>query len=67
MGYACPYQNPTATTGHSVYDADISKPVRSRLCCPGVWSQMIPQVKKQDVAVLGWRGYTWSAIVRPVG
>ncbi|KAJ8367737.1 hypothetical protein AAFF_G00311050 [Aldrovandia affinis] len=29
--------------------------------------ETIPQVKKQDVAVLGWRGYTWSAIVRPVG
>ncbi|MBN3284079.1 TNFA factor, partial [Polyodon spathula] len=32
----------------------------------GGWSQMIPQVKK-DVEVLGWRGYTWSAVVRPVG
>jgi hypothetical protein len=28
---------------------------------------MIPQVKKQDVEVLGWHGYTWSAVVRPVG
>ena len=34
---------------------------------PGGWSQTIPQVKKQDVEVLGWRGYTWSAFVRPVG
>ena len=25
----------------------------------------IPQVK--DVEVLGWHGYTWSAVVRPVG
>ena len=25
----------------------------------------IPQVKKPDVE--GWRGYTWSAVVRPVG
>jgi hypothetical protein len=24
-------------------------------------------VKKPDVEVLGWRGYTWSAVVRPVG
>lgn len=31
------------------------------------WSQTIPQVKKTDVDVLGWRGYTWSAVVRPVG
>ena len=28
---------------------------------------MIPQVKKPDVEVLGWRGYTWSTVVRPVG
>jgi hypothetical protein len=25
------------------------------------------QVKKPDVEVLGWRGYMWSAVVRPVG
>jgi hypothetical protein len=24
-------------------------------------------VKKPDVEVLGWHGYTWSAVVRPVG
>lgn len=28
---------------------------------------MIPQGKKPDVEVLGWHGYTWSAVVRPVG
>ena len=28
---------------------------------------MIPQVKMPDVEVLGWRGYTLSAVVRPVG
>jgi hypothetical protein len=28
---------------------------------------MIPQVKKPDWEVLGWRGYTWSAFVRLVG
>jgi hypothetical protein len=33
--------------------------------CPGGWSQTIPQVKKPDMEVLGWRGYTWSMIVRP--
>jgi hypothetical protein len=27
----------------------------------------LPQVKKPDVEVLGWRGYTWSAIGNPVG
>ena len=33
--------------------------------CPGGWSQTILQVKKPDVEVLGWCGYTWSAVVRP--
>ena len=28
---------------------------------------MIPQVKKPDVEVLGWCGYRWSVVVRPVG
>ena len=37
------------------------------ISCPSSWSQMIPQVKKPDVEALGWRGYTWSAVVRPVG
>jgi hypothetical protein len=32
--------------------------------CPNGCLQTIPQVKKPDVAVLGWRGYTWSAVVR---
>jgi hypothetical protein len=36
----------------------------SFISCPGGWSQ---KVKKPDVEVLGWRGYTWSAIGRPVG
>ncbi len=35
--------------------------------CPGGWSQTILEVKMLDVEVLGWRGYTWSAVVRPVG
>ncbi len=35
--------------------------------CPGVWSQAILEVKMLDVEVLGWCGYTWSAVVRPVG
>jgi len=35
--------------------------------CPGGWSQMILEVKMLDVEVLGWCGYMWSAVVRPVG
>ncbi len=35
--------------------------------CPGGWSQMILEVKMLDVEVLGWCGYTWPAVVRPVG
>ncbi len=35
--------------------------------CPGGWSQTILEVKILDVEVLGWCGYMWSAVVRPVG
>jgi hypothetical protein len=28
---------------------------------------MIPQVTKMDVEVMDWHGYTWTAVVRPVG
>ncbi len=35
--------------------------------CPGGWSQRILEVKMLDVEVLGWCGYTWSAVVRLVG
>ncbi len=35
--------------------------------CPGGWSQTIMEVKMLDEKVLGWCGYTWSAVVRPVG
>ena len=38
----------------------------SFISCLGGWSQMIPQGKKSDVEVLGWRGYMWSAVVRPI-
>ncbi len=34
---------------------------------PGGWSQTILEVKMLDVEVLGWCGYTWSAVVGPVG
>ena len=39
----------------------------SFISCLDGWSQTIPQVKKPDVDVLGWHGYTGSAVVRPVG
>ncbi len=35
--------------------------------CLGSWSQTILVFKMLDVEVLGWCGYTWSAVVRPVG
>ncbi len=35
--------------------------------CRGGWSQTILEVKMLDVEVLGWCGYKWSAVVRPVG
>ncbi len=35
--------------------------------CLGGWSQTILEVKMLDVEVLGWCGYTWSAVVRSVG
>ncbi len=35
--------------------------------CPGGWSPTILEVKMLDVQVLGWCGYTWSAVVRLVG
>ena len=34
---------------------------------PGGWSLKIPQVKKPDVEVLDWHGYTRSTVVRPAG
>ncbi len=34
--------------------------------CPGRWSQTILEVKMLHVEVLGWWGYMWSVVVRPV-
>ncbi|KAK7904634.1 hypothetical protein WMY93_017241 [Mugilogobius chulae] len=35
--------------------------------CLSGWSQTISEVNLLDVEVLGWCGYSWSAVVRPVG
>ncbi len=35
--------------------------------CPVDWPQTILEVKMLDVEVLGWCGYMWSTVVRPVG
>jgi hypothetical protein len=37
------------------------------IICPGGCSQTILQVKKPESEVLGWRGYTWSAVVSLFG
>ncbi len=34
--------------------------------CPAGWSLTFLEVKMLDMEVLGWCGYTWSAVVRPV-
>ena len=38
-------------------------PIETLLSIP----PLIPQVKIPDMEVLGWLGYAWSAVVRPVG
>ncbi len=45
----------------------LCKPIVLHKTMAGGWSQMILEVKMLDVEVLGWCGYTWSAVVRPVG
>ena len=34
--------------------------------CPGGWSKTILEVNMLDVEILGWCGYTWPAVMRPV-
>ena len=53
------------TVSDSLCRSEFVVKIHSFISCPGGWSQTIPQVKKPDVEVLGWGGYTWSAIVRP--
>ena len=55
------------TSSDSLFKNDLVVQTHSFISCPGGWSQTIPRVKKLDVEVLGWRGYTWPAVVRPVG
>jgi hypothetical protein len=37
VAYVCPYHNPTAATGHSVHNIDISKPLHTRRHTNGLW------------------------------
>ncbi|KAJ8381374.1 hypothetical protein SKAU_G00021520 [Synaphobranchus kaupii] len=64
LTHATPYTLP-AICPAQLKPRFISEEDRSPAC---QWPlKMIQQVKNSDVAVLGWRGYTWSAVVRPVG
>ncbi len=48
--------------------SDSSLVIQTDCCssCLDGWSQTILEAKMLDVEVLGWCGYTWSAVVRPV-
>ena len=54
------------TVSDSSYRNSSVEQIHSFISYPAGWFQMIPQVKKPNVEVLGWRGYTWSAVKRPV-
>jgi hypothetical protein len=55
------------TVSDSLCRNDLVVQTQSLISYLGGWPQVIPQVKKLDVEVLGWRGYTWSAVMCPVG
>jgi hypothetical protein len=55
------------TASDSLGGYSLVEQTHSFISCPGGWSQTIPEVKKRDVEVLGWRGYMWSVVLRPVG
>ena len=57
----------TKTVSDSLCRKSLVVETHSYVCCPGGWSQPLPHVKKMNMAVLGLRGYGWSAVVRPVG
>ncbi len=62
---------PMRTTSMQIsFPETVSDSLCQESCCsssPGGWSQTILEVKMLDVEVLGWCGYTWSAVVRLVG
>ncbi len=54
------------TVSDSLYRNSLVMQTDSCSSCPGGCSQTILEVKMLDVEVLGWCGYTWSEVVRPV-
>jgi hypothetical protein len=56
---------PETVSGSFCRNASVEQ-THTFISCGG-WSETIPQVKNPDVDVLGWRGYTRSVVVRPVG
>jgi hypothetical protein len=52
------------TISNSLWRNSLVVQNHSLTSCPGGWSQTITQVKKPNVEVLGWCGYTWPVDVR---
>jgi hypothetical protein len=55
------------TVSDSLCRSSLVVQTHSFISCLCDCNQTILQVKKPDVEVLSWHGYTWSAVVRPVG